>query len=53
MIPHGPGRVTRYQALMMVPKSIGGSDYLFVEAGGFRTRQKPEWKPQLLVMKRK
>jgi hypothetical protein len=44
--------LTRYQALKMTVKSIGGSDYLFVEAGGFSTRNKPGWKTPLYVMKR-
>lgn len=29
-----------YQALRMKPKMIGGTDYLFIEAGGFNNRQK-------------
>ena len=43
----------RNQALKMMLKTIGGSDYLFVEAGGFSTRNKPGWKTQWFVMKRK
>ena len=34
------------------PQEIDGKDYLFVEAGGFRTRNKPGWKSQLLVLER-
>jgi hypothetical protein len=44
--------LTRYQALKMTPVSLGGNDYLFVEAGGFGTRNKPGWKPKLLVLAR-
>ena len=35
--------LTKYQALKMTVKTIDGSDYLFVEAGGFSTRNKPGW----------
>jgi hypothetical protein len=45
--------LNKYQALKMNIKTIDGSDYLFVEAGGFSTRIKPGWKSQLIVMKRK
>ncbi len=49
------------QALKMMTKRIGGTDYLFVEAGGFsrkdRNGWKPDhaadWKPALYVMKRR
>ena len=41
-----------YQALKMIVKTIGGSDYLFVEAGGFSTRNKPDWRTPWYVMKR-
>ncbi|QTN31094.1 hypothetical protein HZ994_01720 [Akkermansiaceae bacterium] len=44
--------LTRYQALRVEPHSIGGQDYLFIEAGGFGSRNKPGWKPLLLVMAR-
>ena len=44
--------LNRYQALKMTVKTVDGSDYLFIEAGGFRTRNKPGWKPELFVMKR-
>ena len=44
--------LTRYQALKMTPRNVGGADYLFIEAGGFGTRNKPGWKPQLLVLAR-
>ena len=42
----------RNQALKMVLKTIAGSDYLFVEAGGFSARNQPGWKTQWFVMKR-
>ena len=44
--------LTKYQALKMTPVNLGGNDYLFVEAGGFGTRNKPGWKPKLLVLAR-
>jgi hypothetical protein len=44
--------LNRYEALKITPKSIDGSKYLFIEAGGFGTRNKPGWKTQLIVMKR-
>jgi hypothetical protein len=43
----------RYQALKMTPKTIAGSDYLFVEAGGFNDTNAAGWKSPLIVMKRK
>jgi hypothetical protein len=44
--------LTKNQALKMTLKAIGRNDYLFVEAGGFSTRNKPGWKPVLYVLKR-
>jgi len=44
--------LNRFQALKMTVNGIGGSDYLFVEAGGFSTRNKPGWQTPLYVMKR-
>jgi len=44
--------LTRYQALKINSKTIGDTDYLFVEAGGFGTRNKPEWKSSWLVLAR-
>lgn len=44
--------LTRYQVLRMQSKTIGGAAYLFVEAGGFASKNKPGWKPSLLVLKR-
>ena len=42
--------LNRYQALKITPKTLAGSLYLFVEAGGFSTRHKPGWKSKLLVL---
>jgi hypothetical protein len=41
----------RNQALKMTLKNISGSDYLFVEAGGFTPKNKPGWKTGWLVLK--
>jgi hypothetical protein len=43
----------RYEALQMTGKTIAGEDYLFLETGGFNTRNGPDWKPPILVLKRK
>ncbi len=45
--------LNRYQALRMTPRTFAGTDYLFVEAGGFSTRNKPDWKSKLYVLKRR
>ena len=45
--------LSRYQALRMTLKPIGGTDYLFVEAGGFSDKNPVEWQSPLIVMKRK
>ena len=42
--------LNRYQALKITPKTLAGNLYLFIEAGGFGTRNKPGWKPKLLVL---
>lgn len=42
----------RYEALKMRPETVDGTDYLIIEAGGFSTRNKPDWRSQLIVMKR-
>jgi hypothetical protein len=44
--------LNRYQALKMTPKTIGGSEYLFIEAGGFSDKNPAGWKSPLIVMKR-
>ena len=45
--------LSRNQALRMTAKSIDGTDYLFIEAGGFNVNGGPEWKSPLYVMKKK
>lgn len=40
----------KYQALQMKLAEINGTDFLFIEAGGFGTRQKPEWRSPWLVL---
>ncbi len=42
----------RYQALKMAVKKIGDDDYLFIEAGGFSTRNPVGWQSPWYVMKR-
>ncbi len=42
--------LTNYQALRMQAKTVEGAPYLFVESGGFSTRQKPGWKSSWLVL---
>jgi len=44
--------LNKYQALKMQAKKIGGSEYLFIESGGFSTRNKPGWKSKLYVLKK-
>ena len=41
------------QALKMTHKTIDGTDYLFIEAGGINAKAGPEWKSPVYVMKRK
>jgi len=43
----------RYQALKMTLKTIAGSEYLFIEAGGFSSKNPPGWQSPLMVMKQK
>ncbi|PXA02952.1 hypothetical protein DDZ13_14285 [Coraliomargarita sinensis] len=40
------------EALRITPETINGMEYLFIEAGGFNTREGPDWTPPLFVMKR-
>ncbi|HSR88092.1 MAG TPA: hypothetical protein VLL07_03990, partial [Pontiella sp.] len=40
------------EALRITDKTIEGTDYLFIEAGGFHTKNGPEWTPPLYVFKR-
>lgn len=42
-----------YQALEMHLQAIAGTDYLFIEVGGFSTRHKPDWKSRWYVLERK
>ena len=44
--------LNRYEALKMTLRTLDGTEYLFVEAGGFSTRHKPGWKSKLYVLKR-
>ena len=44
--------LNKYQALKIMPQKIGDSEYLFVETGGFGTRNKPGWKSKLYVLKK-
>lgn len=42
----------KYQALRIVSKKIGDTEYLFIESGSFSTRHKPDWKSPWLVLTR-
>lgn len=42
----------RHEILKIVTKSIGDAEYLFVEAGGFGSKQPVGWKCPLVVLKR-
>lgn len=42
--------LTNYQALKMEPKTVDGTEYLFIEGGGFSNRNKPDWKSAWLVL---
>jgi hypothetical protein len=42
----------RNQALKMTVNTLGDGDYLFIEAGGFSTRNPNRWQPPLYVMRR-
>ncbi len=42
----------RYEALKMKIKEIDGDDYLFLEAGGFSTRNPVGWQSKWYVLKR-
>ena len=41
-----------FQALKLSPKTIGGSEYLFIEAGGFSENNPVGWNSPLIVMKK-
>ena len=42
----------QYAALRITPRTIDGTDYLFVEAGGFSADHPAGWQPALMVMRR-
>ncbi len=44
--------LNRYQALKMKLKKVGQTEYLFVESGGFSTRNKPDWRSRWYVLKK-
>ena len=44
--------LTRYQALHLKTKTIGEKEFLFVEVGGFSTKNKPGWTSPWLVFTR-
>ncbi len=41
--------LTTYQALESQTKNLDGKDYLFLQAGGFSTKNKPGWQPAWFV----
>jgi hypothetical protein len=45
--------LTKFQAMKMQVKQLGGAEYLFIEAGGFSTRNPTTWKSMWCVMKRR
>jgi hypothetical protein len=53
--------LNEFQALQITPKTMAGSEYLFIEAGGYSRKDRdgwkpdhaPDWKPALFVMRRK
>jgi len=44
--------LSKNQALAIIPKRIAGETYLFVENGGFSNRNKEDWKPMFMVLKK-
>ena len=44
--------LTRYEALKLKIKTIDNEDYLFIEAGGFGTKNPVGWQSPWYVMKR-
>jgi len=44
--------LTRYEALKIKTKTINDEDYLFIEAGGFSTRNPVGWQSKWYVLKR-
>ncbi len=44
--------LNQLNALKITQKNLGGTDYFFIEAGGFRPKNPVGWKSPLIVMKR-
>lgn len=44
--------IENYVAHKITPKTLDGSDYLYIESGGFGTRNPAGWRSPLMVMKR-
>ena len=44
--------LSRYEALKMEKRQIEGKSYLFVEAGGFSSRHRADWKSPWYVFER-
>ena len=44
--------LNRYEALRMTVRPYGNDEYLFIEAGGFDSRNGPDWRPVLSVLKK-
>ena len=42
--------IDKYQALKLKNQSIDGTEYLFLEAGGFSNRHKTDWKTKWYVL---
>ena len=42
-----------FEALKMVPKTLDGKEFLFIEAGGFSTKLPASWKTHWIVLKKK
>jgi len=42
--------LTRHEALRIQPRTIDGTPYLFIEAGGFSHRHQPGWQSPWLVL---
>ena len=44
--------LNQLNALKITPKNLGGTDYIFIEAGGFLPKNPVDWKSPLMVLKR-
>ena len=42
----------KYQALKMKTQSVSGTEYLFIELGGYSNRHKPDWRTKWYVLSR-